>query len=224
MNILQKVPSVVILLGAAGSGKGTQAEFLRDELHLHFIETGRIIRDRMMAEDEFGKKMRGIVEKGGHLSDADVSAIVFEAFDGVSPSENILLDGFPRSIGQARNLEQILTSHGRDPKHIIPVYIRVDLEMAKQRLLQRGICSKCKMVFMSRSMTLCPHCGGEITKRKDDTPLAIANRLQWFIDHIMPAIEFYRTKEKFMEVDGNQSVERVHEDIVRFVQTAMKVA
>ena len=206
-------------MGLAGSGKGTQAERLVAEFGYTFIETGGLIRAKAKEESPLGRRIKFNDDKGRHAPNTVITSLLIEALgraeDGQSEAgrKPLLIDGFPRTLGQAHMLNEVLTYFDRDPSQVKALWIRVRPEQARHRLLNRAVCSQCKKVYPTRDITVCTNCGGVVAPRVYDTPAGIEERLSFFAEHTMEAIEYYREAGQLIEVDGEQSVDLVFSTI-----------
>jgi len=205
----------IILLGPAGSGKGTQAEFLIKKYNLQKIEAGELVRQKAKENSELGKKVHKIHKSGRHCPDKIMLGLVQEAFRKIKTKRGILVDGYPRTIGQARDLDKLM-NNSRIQGEIYAIWINVGNKESLRRLLNRSACSRCKTVFAGRNKKKCPKCSGEIVVRDYDIDgVAIRKRLSWFDEKVMPAIEYYREKDMLIKVNGEQPVKKVFKDILK---------
>jgi adenylate kinase len=201
------------MVGSAGSGKGTQSDLLEEQLGYHKVEAGAVFRKVAKEDTPLGRKVKAINDAGEHASDELITELLKEYIDSVSDDEPVLIDGYPRTVGQKKMLGELLTSIKRDPENVLAIWIKVDREEAERRLLNRSQCSVCKTVFMNRNTDPCPHCGGEVKPRDYDQPEAIKHRLDFFEEKVIPAIEEYRSEDKLIEVNGMQEVVHVFDEI-----------
>ena len=203
----------LVIMGSAGSGKGTQAGLLKEQLGYHIVEAGRILRNIMKEDTPLGKKVEAIINAGEHLTDEDVSEIMRDYIMSIAKEDALLIDGYPRTVGQKEMLEDILNKAGRDADSILAIYIEVDRAEVERRLLNRAQCTVCKTVFMNRETTTCPHCGGEVKPREYDKPEAIKHRLDFFQENILPVIKVFKKENKLLKINGMQEVAHVFKEI-----------
>ncbi|MBI4122163.1 MAG: nucleoside monophosphate kinase, partial [Parcubacteria group bacterium] len=196
----QQHPTLV-LLGSAGSGKGTQADLLIEQFGYYKVEAGALFRAKATEDSALGRQVKEINDRGGFAPDDLIADLIDEAVLALPHSQPLLFDNYPVSIGQARRLEATLKTTGRS-QDVIAAWIRVEKEEARRRLLNRSQCLQCKTVFMSREQQLCPKCGGEVKPRTYDTPVAIDNRLKHFWDKIISVLDYYRAAGRLVEVNG----------------------
>lgn len=209
---------IVVLLGAAGSGKGTQAALLVERYGFVKVDAGDLIRQRAKEDSPLGRELKRINESGGHTPDDMVGGLMREYMAGLAPEKPLVVDGFPRTVGQDDILRDIIQAIGFDGRPYHVVWIKVDLEEAKRRLLQRSVCQSCRTIFASRDLTVCPVCGGEVKPRVDDQVQAIEKRLQFFNEGPMKVVERYRQRGHIHEINGDQTVEQVHADLLKAIE------
>ena len=211
-------------MGSAGSGKGTQSELLEEQLGYHTVEAGGIFRKKAKEDSALGRKVKEINDSGKHANDELITELMKDYILSVPSEEPLLLDGYPRTIGQYEMLHDLLKEGGREPENGLAIWINVSREEAERRLLNRSQCSVCKTVFMSREVETCPHCGGEVNPRAYDKPESIKPRLDFFENEVMPVIEKYRGKGRLIEVDGMQEIAHVFDQIKNKLKPYMKEA
>lgn len=203
----------IVLIGSAGAGKGTQADLIEEQLGYHRIEFGKIWRAIAKTDTPKGKIIRDIDAKGGHGSDEFVTEIIDDYIVNLPKEENLLIDGYPRSLNQAKLLKGLLEQSGRDPENVVAIWLNIPREIAAERLMTRAECKVCKTLFHTREITECPHCGGEVGPRDYDKPDAINNRLDHYEKVVTPVIEQYKEQGKLLTINGNQEIPHVFEDI-----------
>ena len=215
---------IIVLLGAPGAGKGTQAQKLASRLGLTHLSTGDVLRDAVQRETSLGKQVREIMESGELVPDQLVSEIVRERINEVRFSQGVVLDGYPRNLSQVEFLEQVTRG-----KIIVPVNIHVDTEQLMKRLTGRRYCQNCgRMCNICFSPPekegVCNVCGSELTQRRDDLEEVVRERLRVYREHTAPAIGFYSRKSGYLQVNGNRDPERVSEDIERRLKQELTAA
>lgn len=193
----------IIMLGAPGSGKGTIGTEICDEFNLVHVATGDIFREEMKNQTELGKKAEEYISQGKLVPDEVTVGMVKSKLDKLG---NVLLDGFPRTIDQAKALEEYLKEKGKEITAVI------DLEVPDQDIIKRTssrvICSnkECgasyNTVFMPPKVEgICDRCGSALTKRKDDNPETIKERLDVYHKNTEPLINFYKEENKLETID-----------------------
>ena len=214
----------IIIMGSAGSGKGTQAELLEEQLGYHIMEAGAIFRAKAKEDTPLGKKVKEIHDSGAHASDELITELLADYLKSLPSKDHLLIDGYPRTSGQAELLSDLLRDSGRDPELYVAVWIQVSREEAERRLLNRSQCTVCKTVFMKRDLKRCPHCNGEVKPRDYDQPEAIAKRLDFFENKTMAAIEKYKNEKRLITVDGEREVADVFGEIKKQLKPFMEDA
>jgi len=206
----------LILLGAPGAGKGTQALSLSRNLNISWLSSGDLFRSHRNENSELWKQSFSYIEKGLLVPDTITIKMVLNWIDQENQN-SFLLDGFPRNIYQADSLEQHLESSGGIDKVI---YISVPDEMLIKRLSLRMVCKECgnpynKIELNNFKNNLCTKygCSGELYQREDDKPESIKKRLQVFMNDTKPLINYYSDKSKLIEIDGTGSINSVKESI-----------
>ena len=193
----------IIMLGAPGSGKGTIGTEICDEFNLVHVATGDIFREEMKNQTELGKKAEEYISQGKLVPDEVTVGMVKSKLDKL---ENVLLDGFPRTIDQAKALEEYLKEKGKEITAVIDLEVP-DKDIIK-RTSSRVICSnkECgasyNTVFMPPKVEgICDRCGSALTKRKDDNPETIKERLDVYHKNTEPLINFYKEENKLETID-----------------------
>jgi len=195
----------IILIGAPGSGKGTQAENIKQKYPIAHISTGDILRANVKAGTELGKNAKGYMESGKLVPDEVIIAMVESRLHEPDCKDGFLLDGFPRTKNQAEALDLILKKLGILLDAV--VQLEVDDETVVKRLTTRRVCKSCGEIYniLSKSAKIegiCDKCGGEVIQRKDDIESVIRNRLTVFHEQTAPLIDYYRSKDLLVSVDG----------------------
>jgi adenylate kinase len=208
---------IVILLGAAGSGKGTQAALLQQRYGFEKIEAGAIVREKAKEDSPLGRELKKISDSGAHSPDTMISELLKDHVKKIPLDRPLVVDGYPRTIGQADLFAEMLKDAQRASQPLNVVWINVGLAEAKRRLLNRGVCQKCHAVYPVREQTPCAKCGGTVIARVDDTEEGIAKRLAFFVKETMAMIERYRAEGVLIEVNGEQPMEMVSDDIAKAV-------
>lgn len=194
----------LILLGPPGCGKGTQAVFLHEELRVPSISTGHILREACQKKTKLGLKADAFISKGSLVPDEIVVGIVQERLARDDCQRGFILDGFPRTIGQAESLRQFLNGHG--PIDAVVNFDVEDVELV-HRLTGRRQCRACGAgvhVTMAppRKEGICDRCGGKLYQRSDDSEETIRNRLKVYREQTAPLVEYYRGTGLLKSVAG----------------------
>lgn len=200
----------IVLLGAPGAGKGTQAAKLVEEYDIPHISTGDILRAAVSAKTPLGLEAKSFMDKGELVPDSVVIGLVKERLQEEDTEKGFILDGFPRTSIQAVALASELSELGRDIDAAIAV--NVDFEVIVKRLTSRRLCRDCGFIG-SEADAKCPQCGGEMYQRDDDKPETVRNRLNVYEQSTAPLIDYYRGSDLLVEIDGDRPVDEVFNDI-----------
>lgn len=212
---------IVILLGAPGSGKGTQSQRLSQKLGFRHLATGDIFRAEMAAGTELGKKAEGYVKGGKLVPDS----IVIEMVAGkIEKDGKYLLDGFPRTLDQAQGLDQILKKNATDVNLV--AYLTLPTEEAIKRMASRRVCKSCATVYNvfsnpTKAEGVCDKCGGQVVQRDDDTEATAKKRLMVFEDQTHPLVAYYKGEQVLKEIDANRAPAAVEADLTAVIQQAV---
>jgi len=207
------VPITIILMGIQGSGKGTQAQLLKERLGFVGLDAGHLLRKKSQESSEIGRKISEILASGQLIPNEITAPIVLDELIKIDERKPLVIDGFPRTKENADSLEDMLLTSGRKSSAVV-VNINLAEESAIGRLASRKVCSNCGKIFGSTELLLCDNCGGELKKRSDSSEEATRKRLQWHWTSVNPIIEQYRHQYPFYDIDGNQPVEQVYQSIV----------
>ncbi len=202
----------IVLLGAPGAGKGTQAERLAEYLGIPHVATGDLFREALRQGTPLGRQAQAYIDRGELVPDQVTIAMVEERLAQPDCEPGVILDGFPRTVEQARALDRVLAGHGR--KVDLVLFIRVRPEELLRRLSGRWICRDCQGVYHTlfnppKQPGVCDVCGGELYQRPDDRPEVQRHRVDVYLAQTAPLIEFYRERGLLQEIDGEQSIDEV---------------
>lgn len=203
----------LILLGAPGAGKGTQAEIISKKLHIPTISTGNILREAIKNGTEIGLKAKRFMDNGKLVPDDVIIGIVKERVSRDDCANGFILDGVPRTIPQAEALEQ------QGVHFDCVVSIEIEDSVIEARMTGRRVCGTCGASFHITANPpkvegVCDLCGKELIVRKDDTPETVKNRLKVYHEQTEPLKDFYETLGVLKLVDGNQPIEDATRDIL----------
>jgi adenylate kinase len=213
-----------VLLGAPGSGKGTQGELLSQKYAIPQISTGDLLRAAVAAGSQLGKQAKAAMDAGELVSDAIVIGIIKERLTQADAANGYILDGFPRNLAQAQALDEMLTALGQPLQAVI--LLEVDFEVLMQRLTGRRTCQACGAIYniyfsLPREEGRCDKCGSDqLVQRSDDNEETIRNRLQVYQSQTAPLVDYYTAQDKLHRVDGTTGVTRVAEHISRILEAA----
>jgi len=218
----------LILFGAPGAGKGTQTGSLIETYHIPAIATGDMLRAQRRAGTALGEQVKGYMDRGELVPDALMIDIIKDRLQKLDAKNGFILDGFPRTVAQAEALDATLdTQLGRRVDAVI--YLRVSRQVLIDRLSHRYSCRTCDAVynFTPKPALEAPRCtvdGGELYQRPDDRPEIVARRIDVFLKHTAPLIDYYTKQHKLENIDGQMSVEDVRADITRRLSALRKGA
>ena len=207
----------IVLLGAPGSGKGTQAKKLMLEKNIPQVSTGDMLREAVATGTRFGLKAKSIMDAGDLVPDDVVLGIISERIAQSDAQEGFILDGFPRTTQQALDLEELLDQFGTPLD--TAVLMDIDFEILMRRLTGRRTCSltgKLLNVYSSSQEELdeCTNAGGKLIQREDDNEETIGNRLEVYRKNTEPLIEFYRNRGKLTTIDAEGEIDVVYERLL----------
>lgn len=200
----------IVLLGAPGAGKGTQAQKLVEEFGVAHISTGDLLRAAVKAGTKLGVKAKSYMDNGQLVPDKLVVDLVTERLDADDAQKGFILDGFPRNTAQAVTLDSALAEMGRSLDAALLVDVKPDVIV--KRLSSRRTCKECGYTAPA-GVDTCPSCGGEMYQRDDDKPETIQKRLDVYENQTAPLVEYYRGKELLKSVDGDRPVDEVYADV-----------
>lgn len=206
----------LVLLGAPGAGKGTQAKKIVQRFKISHISTGNILRNEIKNDTELGRKAGNFVKEGKLVPDELIIEIIKKELEEKQPDKGFLMDGFPRNLKQAKMFEDMLDLLGTKLDSVINIDVSKD-EIIK-RLTSRRICQSCNNICSIKNLknmesAKCPECGGDLFKRKDDEIEVITERLNVYEKETKPLIDYYKEHNLLVNIDGtgmeNQVAERV---------------
>ena len=195
----------IVLLGAPGAGKGTQADLLKNKYGLVHISTGDIFRENLKSNTPLGLQAKVFMDKGELVPDEIVMNMVGDKLNSLGENQGFMLDGFPRTVKQAEFLQ------GKAKLDAVILFNVPDEEIVK-RLTARRMCKSCGSITNS-SHDKCPKCQGELFVRDDDHEDVIKSRLKTFHEQTEPLIDFYRDKKILIEVNATGTPEKIFENV-----------
>ena len=204
----------LILLGAPGAGKGTQAEMLIEQLHIPSISTGNMLREAMANGTALGKQVKTYMDSGSLVPDDVILSIVAERVAQPDCKNGFILDGVPRTLAQAEALD----AKGVQIDHVVS--IEIEDAVIESRMTGRRVCTKCGASYHitanpPKTDGICDQCGSEVTTRKDDAPETVRHRLEVYHAATEVLKDYYAKQGKLRLVEGNQSIEGANRDILR---------
>ncbi len=207
----------IVILGAPGSGKGTQASRIARAKGLAHLSTGDMLRDSVARKTPLGKEAEGYMTRGALVPDTIIFGLIEEALDGLA-GKGWIMDGFPRTLAQAEELGRMLERRGEKIDYVLD--IAVDPELIVRRLANRRVCPKCKAVYnldtiKTKVPGICDVCGTPLVKRPDDEEATVRNRLAVYDTQTAPVIDYYRRKGGLVAVKGAGDIEEIFAEILR---------
>ena len=207
----------LILLGAPGAGKGTQAEILCDKLNIPTISTGNILRAAVKEGTPMGLKAKGFMDAGALVPDDVIVGIVKERLAQPDCANGFILDGVPRTIVQAEALETMGVEIDK------ALNILADEELIVKRMSGRRVCAKCGASYHivnkpSAKEGVCDRCGGELVTRKDDEPATVRDRLKAYHEQTEPLVDYYRARGKLLDIPDQGSIEATNAYILNHLE------
>ena len=211
----------IILIGAQGSGKGTQAERLSQSLGIRHVASGDLFRKAIGEGTELGHKVKVYLDRGELVPDDLTVAMVLDRIKEPDCAQGVLLDGFPRTIAQAQALDKGLQHIGQQID--LAVYLDVPREDLLDRLSGRYICRAQQHVYNIRTNPpkvpgVCDIDGSELYQRSDDTGEAVQKRLDIFFNETIRLLDYYDQQQKLVKINGNQSIDQVQADLVQQIK------
>jgi adenylate kinase len=210
---------IVVLTGAPGAGKGTQADILAEKLGLRKLSTGDALRKHVKEGTDIGKIAGAIMERGELVPDDVLFKILEAELNAVPSDKTVLLDGYPRNTSQAETLENL------KGKHPVKAAIHLDVPRAVliERLSGRRVCSSCGATYHvssnpSKKEGVCDKCGGSLTQRKDDKPESVAVRLDVYEKTTRPILDFYRAKGLYKQVEGDGQPTEIYDRLSSIIR------
>ena len=211
----------IVLLGAPGSGKGTQAKLLVEKYKLPQISTGDMLREAVAEASPLGRQAKVAMDAGQLVSDEIVLAIIQERVMRPDARKGFILDGFPRNQQQAEALDQLLTSLGRPLN--LSLLVAVDVDALIQRLVGRRTCLSCGQMYNiyyapPHIEGRCDECGGRLRHRADDNEETIGNRLRVFETHTLPVVEYYKEQGNLRTIQGVGEISDIFKAVTKVVE------
>jgi len=208
----------IIIFGAPGVGKGTQAKIISINYNIKHISTGDILRDSISRGTELGLAAKEIVERGDLVSDELMGGLVKETLSNMDYKNGFILDGFPRTIAQSKLLDGIFQELGIDNPYFI--ILNADADILVDRLTSRRLCTECSTIINLHDLdesNTCPNCGSKDSciKREDDKDEVVRKRLNIYEETTFPIIDYYKEKYQLAIINGTDDIDIVSENIVK---------
>jgi len=214
----------IIMLGAPGAGKGTQADILSQEMNLPHIASGDLFRQALEERTEVGLLAKSYMDKGELVPDEVAIKMILERINQPDCASGCLLDGFPRTLHQAEVLDKAFREQGKTIDKAI--YIEVPNEELVKRLSGRRLCRVCQTPYHiisspPKTPGKCDKCGGELYQRSDDKEETVKERLNIFFTQTIPILDYYEKQSKLIKVNGNLGIQEVAREIISALKAAM---
>jgi adenylate kinase len=215
----------IIILGAPGAGKGTQADILSQEMNLPHIASGDLFRQALEKRTDVGLLAKSHMDKGELVPDQITTRMILERIVQPDCASGCLFDGFPRTLQQAQALDQALKERGRTIDKAI--YIEVTDEELVKRLSGRWLCRNCQTPYHipnspPKTPGKCDKCGGELYQRPDDREETVKERLNVFLAQTVPVLDYYERQGKLVRVNGNLGMQGVAREIVSALKAGIE--
>lgn len=210
-----------VLLGPPGAGKGSLAGLLKDTLNIAHVSTGDMLREEMKKGSPIGVEIKALIEKGALVSDEVVTRLVeYRISTDPALAKGYMLDGFPRTVKQAEELDKILAKIGKPLDFTLNM--EADLGLLLKRLTGRRVCRKCGALYHmtnkpAKKEGVCDACGGELYQRSDDNEETIRKRMDVYKTSTQPIVDFYAKTGRLRVLDGNKETVDLRDDFVALV-------
>ena len=211
----------IVLLGPPGAGKGTHAKIMSERHQIPHLATGDILRKHIREKTDLGRKAKDVIERGGLVSDDLVNDMMFREIGKIDRTKGFILDGYPRTIGQAEGLDQFLLEN-RLPLDAV-LNFKTSEKIIVDRLSGRRVCLSTGRVYHIRNMPpkregIDDETGESLVMRKDDEPETVKNRLKVYDDETKPLIGYYRKKNLLYDIPGDYDVPELQEEIKKLFE------
>lgn len=216
----------LIIFGPPGSGKGTVSEEVAKVYGIPHISTGDLLREHVSKKTSLGIRAKAFMDRGELVPDSLVNEILGEALSRSECKKGFILDGYPRTVAQAEELEKILSKLGLHIDSVIN--LNVSDEEIVRRLSTRRVCKVCGAVYNvvtnpSKAEGICDRCGSPLILRDDDKPEVVKNRLQTYVRMSAPTLSYYKSKNKVLDIDGSGDVATVRARVLKTLEDRMAV-
>lgn len=212
------------MLGPVGAGKGTQARRIAERYHVPHVASGDLLRSHRARNTELGRTAAQYMDRGALVPDDLVISMIVDRMQQPDANHGVLLDGFPRTIAQAKALDKELEAEGRTLKSAI--YLQVPYAVLVERAAGRWTCRDCGATYNyrvnpPRKPGVCDVCGGELYQREDDRPDVVSERIKVYLRDTVPVLDYYRNRGILREIDGTRDIDSVAAEIERHLEAAV---
>lgn len=214
----------LVLLGPVGAGKGTQARRISDQHGVPHVASGDLLRSHVARGTDLGRQAKTYMDRGALVPDDLVISMIVDRMRQPDAHRGVLLDGFPRTLAQARALDKELELEGRRLR--VALYLQVPFETLIERAAGRWTCRTCQATYNyrvnpPRKAGVCDIDGGELYQREDDRLEVVSERIRVYLADTVPVVEYYRERGILREIDGTRDIESVATEIERQVEAAV---
>lgn len=211
----------LLIMGAPGAGKGTQAVFIKQKYNIPHISTGDMFREAIASGTELGKIAKMYIDDGHLVPDEYTIALIKERLSRSDCANGFILDGYPRTLAQVLNLEELLQELNISLDAVL--YIDIDQDLLVERICGRMVCPKCGASYHEKFAKpkvdgICDLCGSALVHRKDDTKETIGERINIYLENTKPLLSFYEQKGLLKKIDGSKARELIFEDIINVLE------
>ena len=211
----------LLIIGAPGTGKGTMSNLIIKDYEVAHVSTGDMLRAAISAQTEVGLLAKSYMDKGQLVPDETIHSVITEYFDNNKSKSGFLFDGYPRTVKQAEDFDEILKSEDMILDKVI--CLSLDDEILKNRITGRRVCPDCKEIYHisnkpSKVEGICDKCGGKLVQRSDDTLEALEKRLVAYYEQTKPVVDYYEAKNLVSYINADQETEKVYEDIKKVLE------
>lgn len=199
----------IILIAAPAAGKGTISKYIEDKYNYKHISTGDLLREEVRNNTDIGKEIKPLLEKGSLVGDNIIEEVLLKELS--KTNSNIILDGYPRTLNQAKKLDELLIKANVELSNVIN--IDIDKEIAIERITNRLVCDNCKSVYNKKLIkeNICTKCGGNLSSRNDDNKETFLDRYDTFLKETKPLINYY--DDKLVTIYNNSSLDNIFKDV-----------
>jgi adenylate kinase len=212
----------LLIMGAPGTGKGTMSNIITKEFEVVHVSTGDMLRASIANGSPVGLEAQNYMNSGKLVPDSIIHDIIVERLGQKDMDAGFLMDGYPRTLEQAKDLSLILDEVGKKIDLVINLY--VDDEVLKERITGRRLCKKCGAIYHTKNSPakvegICDVCGSELYTRKDDTLESLVTRLNEYYGNTKPVLDYYKEQNLVVEINADQAVEAVFAEVAKAIES-----